>query len=132
MKLDKLKTYQAKNEGNPHDFAGYYAIEEGTTHSLLAKYLVDSSQGVVYSKPADKIAKAINLMWSALCGLDSWRLEYVAKQMPEIFKLAQLYPDVYGSPNRSLWEGLDPTEFCTRSEYVELRSYRRREHDQSN
>ena len=132
MKNDKLKTYQAKNEGNPHDFAGYYAKEEGTTHSLVAKYLVDSSKGVVYSKPADKIAKAINLMWSALCGLDSWRLEYVAKQMPEVFKLAQLYSDVYGPPNRSLWESLDPSEFCTISDYVELRSYRREKHDRSN
>ena len=111
---NKVKTYQAKNEGNPHDFAGYYAIEEGTTHSLVAKYLVDSSQGGVYSKPADKIAKAVNLLWSALTGLDSWRLEYIAKQMPEIFKLAQLYSDVYGSPNRSLIQDLDPSEFSRR------------------
>ena len=111
---NKVKTYQAKNEGNPHDFAGYYAIEDNTTYSLVAKYLVDSSQGVVYSKPADKIAKAVNLLWSALTGLDSWRLEYIAKQMPEIFKLAQLYSDVYGSPNRSLIQDLDPSEFSRR------------------
>jgi hypothetical protein len=120
---NKVKTYQAKNEGNPHDFAGYYAIEEGTTHSLVAKYLVDSSQGVVYSKPADKIAKAVNLLWSALTGLDSWRLEYIAKHMPEIFKLAQLYSDVYGSPNRSLIQDLDPSEF-TRRQIRKVESFR--------
>jgi len=120
---NKVKTYEAKNEGNPHDFAGYYAIEEGTTYSLVAKYLVDISQGRVYSKPADKIAKAINLLWSALTPLDSWRLEYVAKQMPEVFKLAQLYSDVYGSPNRSLIQDLDPSEF-SRRQIQKVESYR--------
>ncbi len=123
MKCNKVKTYQAKNEGNPHDFAGYYAIEEGTNYSLVAKYLVDSTQGVVYSKPADKIAKAINLLWSALTPLDSWRLECVAKQMPEIFKLAQLYSDVYGSPNRSLIQDLDSGEF-SRRQIQKVESYR--------
>ena len=103
MKTDnKMKTYEPTNEGNPHSFAGYYAIVDDTTHSLLAKYLVDSTEGVVYCKPADKIAQAIKIMASALVDLDGWRLEYVAAHMPEIFKLAQLYPDVYGSPNRNL------------------------------
>tara|TARA_S200002703_G_scaffold158870_2_gene170452 strand:+ start:199 stop:636 length:438 start_codon:yes stop_codon:yes gene_type:complete len=103
MKTDSnMKTYEPTNEGNPHSFAGYYAIEDNTTHSLLAKYLVDSTEGVVYSKPADKIAEAIASMAMALNDLDEWRLVYIAKHMPEIFKLAQLYPDVYGSPNRNL------------------------------
>ncbi len=103
MKTDnKMKTYEPTNEGNPHSFAGYYAIEDDTTHSLLAKYLVDATEGVVYCKPADKIAKAIAIMSLALNDLDEWRLVYIAKHMPEILKLAQLYPDVYGSPNRNL------------------------------
>tara|TARA_B100001094_G_scaffold204435_1_gene198355 strand:- start:5402 stop:5845 length:444 start_codon:yes stop_codon:yes gene_type:complete len=103
MKTDnKMKTYEPTNEGNPHSFAGYYAIEANTDHSLLAKYLVDATEGAVYSKPADKIAQAIKIMATALNDLVGWRLGYIAKHMPEILKLAQLYPDVYGSPNRNL------------------------------
>jgi hypothetical protein len=125
MKTDnKMKTYEPTNEGNPHSFAGYYAIEENTDHSLLAKYLVDATEGVVYCKPADKIAQAIKIMASALNALDEWRLVYIAKHMPEIFKLAQLYPDVYGPPNRHLLGDL-PDSWITRSGFEEKDLLRR-------
>jgi len=98
MKDNLIKTYKPTRE----ETGDYYAIESGTTHSLVAKYLVDSTGDVVYSKPAESIAQAVNLLWSALNGLDLWRLQYISKHMPEVFKLAQLYSDVYGSPNRNL------------------------------
>ena len=98
MKDNLIKTYKPTRE----ETGDYYAIEGGTSHSLVAKYLVDSTDNVVYSKPAESIAQASALLWSALTGLDLWRLQYIAKHMPEILKLAQLYSDVYGSPNRDL------------------------------
>ena len=98
MKDNLMKTYKPTRE----DTGDYYAIEGGTTHSLIAKYLVDSTDAVVYSKPAESIAQAVSLLWSALNGLDLWRLQYVSRHMPEVLKLAQLYSDVYGSPNRDL------------------------------
>jgi len=91
--------YKTKHE---HDDLAYMEIEKNTTHSLVAMYLVDNTNDVIYSKPADKIAEAIKLMWSALCGLDSWRLQWVYREYPEIVKLAELYHTVYGRPNRSL------------------------------
>ena len=125
MKTDnKMKTYEPTNEGNPHSFAVYYAIEDDTTYSLLAKYLVDATEGVVYSKPADKIAEAIAIMATALNDLDEWRLVYIAKHMPEIFKLAQLYPDVYGSPNRNLLGDL-PDNCITQAGFEEKDLIRR-------
>lgn len=124
MKSDnKMKTYVPTNEGDPHSFAGYYAIDDNTTHSLLAKYLVDSTEGVVYCKPADKIARAIKIMYSALVDLDGWRVEYVAAHMPEVFKLAQLYSDVYGSPNVSLFDYI-MTEHMGPNYLEKLKSYR--------
>ena len=85
----------------------YFQIEERTTHSHLARYLVDTSNEAIYDKPADKIAEAIKMMWSDLCGLDEWRLEWIYKHNPELFKLANLYAEVYGSPNRNLLDDIN-------------------------
>ena len=90
----------------------------------MAKYLVDSTVDVVYSKPAESIAKASALLWSALNGLDLWRLKYVAKHMPEVFKLAQLYSDVYGSPNVNLYKYVEDMEGMDDDHLEKLESYR--------
>ena len=120
MKDNLNKTYKPVRE----DTGDYYAIEGGTTHSLVAKYLVDSTGDVVYSKPAESIAQASALLWSALNGLDLWRLKYVAKHMPEVFKLAQLYSDVYGSPNVSLYNYIEDMEEMGPNYLEKLKSYR--------
>jgi len=93
---ERQERYQAKNN------LDYFSIEEGTTHELLAQFLVDNSDGAIYSKPADKLAEASKLIWSALCGLDEWRLLEVYKNYPEFFRLGQLYRDIYQAPNRCL------------------------------
>ena len=120
MKDNLMKTYKPTRE----DTGDYYAIEGGTTHSLVAKYLVDSTDDVVYSKPAESIAQASALLWSALNGLDLWRLKYVAKHMPEVFKLAQLYSDVYGSPNVNLYKYVEDMEGMMPNYLEKLKSYR--------
>jgi|TARA_R100000231_G_scaffold51835_1_gene43697 hypothetical protein len=120
MNINLIKTYKPTRE----DTGEYYAIEKGTTHSLVAKYLVDSTVDVVYSKPAESIAKASALLWSALNGLDLWRLKYVAKHMPEVFKLAQLYSDVYGSPNVNLYKYVEDMEGMDDDHLEKLESYR--------
>ena len=93
---DKAERYQAENTRD------YFSIEKGTTHELLAQFLVDNSDGAIYSKPADKLAEASKLIWSALCGLDEWRLVEVYNNYPEFFRLGQLYRDIYQSPNKCL------------------------------
>ena len=80
----------------------YFSIKENTTHQLVAKFLVDDSEGAIYSKPADKLAEASELIWSALNGLDVWRLKVVYEEYPEFFRIGQLYRDIYQSPNRCL------------------------------
>ena len=120
MKDNLNKTYKPTRE----DMGDYYAIEPRTTHSLVAKYLVDATDDVVYSKPAEGIAKAINLLWSSLNGLDLWRMKYVAKHMPEVFKLAQLYSDVYGSPCVSLIQYMEEDQDIGPNHLEKLKSYR--------
>lgn len=97
MKEDR---YIAK--GDKDGISTYFSIKEDTTHQLVAKFLVDDSDGAIYSKPAEKLAQAVELVWSALNGLDSWRLKVVFEEYPEFFRIGQLYRDVYQSPNRCL------------------------------
>lgn len=97
MKEDR---YIAKWEGEGR--REYFSIKENTTHQLVAKFLVDNSDGAIYSKPAEKLAEAVELVWSALNGLDAWRLKVVYEEYPEFFRVGQLYRDIYQSPNRCL------------------------------
>jgi hypothetical protein len=101
MKKNFRKRYEPVFEGSSSEVL-YRGINDKTTHALIAKYLVDKSGNVIYDKPAEKIAEAIELLWSALTPLDSWRIKHVYENFPEIFVLAQKYREVYGSPNRCL------------------------------
>ena len=94
-------SYIAKGEVN--EDREYFSIKENTTHQLVAQFLVDDSDGAIYSKPAEKLAEAVELVYSALIGLDLWRLKVIYKEYPEIFRLGQLYRDVNQSPNRCLY-----------------------------
>ena len=82
------KAYKTK-----HDYDDYIVIEKGTTHSLLAMYLVD--RGVAITR-ANDLALAIKYCWGAITPLDERNLKVCSELLPEMFTLAKFYNDVYG------------------------------------
>lgn len=85
-----------------YGIGSYYGIKPNTTHDLLAKFIVDTTEGYVTGKGADYIAIAIMELHHCFCYLDRWRTEEFIKDNPELLKLASIYTKVYGCPNRSL------------------------------
>ena len=70
-----------------------YHVDRGTTHSLIAMYLIDNV-----------IAEAINMCFKAVCPLDTNNLALCKKLLPELFTLAKFYNDVYGDGTYSFHE----------------------------
>ena len=84
------KPYKTKQ-----DYDDYIVIEKGTTHSLLAMYLID--RGVATTR-ANDLALAIKYCFGAVTPLDERNLKLCSELIPEMFTLAKLYGEVYGEP----------------------------------
>ena len=70
-----------------------YHVDLSTTYSLVAMYLIDKG---VASTRAEVIAKTVNQAFNSVVALDSNNSRLVFDLMPELFKMAKLYIDVYG------------------------------------
>ena len=70
-----------------------YHVDRGTTHSLIAMYLIDNGMA---DTRANVIAEDINMCFKAVCPLDTNNLALCKKLLPELFTLAKFYNDVYG------------------------------------
>jgi len=70
-----------------------YHVDLHTTYSLVAMYLIDKG---VASTRAEVIAKTVNQAFNSVVALDSNNSRLVFDLMPELFKMAKLYIDVYG------------------------------------
>ena len=83
----EIKMYQTKQ--NHSD----YHVDLSTTYSLVAMYLIDKG---VASTRAEVIAKTVNNAFKSVVALDDRNSRLVFEVMPSLFKMAQLYIDVYG------------------------------------
>jgi|TARA_B100001093_G_scaffold493760_1_gene536278 hypothetical protein len=70
-----------------------YHVDLHTTYSLVAMYLIDKG---VASTRAEVIAKTVNEAFKSVVALDNRNSSLVFEVMPSLFKMAQLYIDVYG------------------------------------
>jgi len=62
-----------------------YHVDLSTTYSLVAMYL-----------RAEVIAKTVNQAFNSVVALDSNNSRLVFDLMPELFKMAKLYANIYG------------------------------------
>ena len=83
----EIKMYQTKQ--NHSD----YHVDLTTTYSLVAMNLIDKG---VASTRAEVIAKTVNQAFNSVVALDSNNSRLVFNLMPELFRMAKLYIDVYG------------------------------------
>ena len=70
-----------------------YHVDLKTTYSLVAMYLIDLG---VASTRAEVIAETVNNAFKSVVALDDRNSKLVFDLMPELFKMAKLYIDVYG------------------------------------
>ena len=83
----RKKMYQT-----PRNLSDYH-VDLTTTYSLVAMFLIDRG---VASTRAEVIAKAVNQAFNSVVALDNRNSQIVFELMPELFKMAKLYIDVYG------------------------------------
>ena len=70
-----------------------YHVDLTTTYSLVAMFLIDRG---VASTRAEVIAKTVNQAFNSVVALDDRNSRLVFDLMPELFKMAKLYIDIYG------------------------------------
>lgn len=70
-----------------------YHVDLHTTYSLVAMYFIDKG---VASTRAEVIAKTLNQAFKSVVALDGNNSRLVFDLMPELFRMAKLYIDVYG------------------------------------
>tara|TARA_E500000178_G_C16923111_1_gene708182 strand:+ start:951 stop:1256 length:306 start_codon:yes stop_codon:yes gene_type:complete len=85
--MSTKKAYETKDDYDD------YMVDMGTTHSLLAMYLID--KGVATTR-ANDLALAIKYCFGAITPLDERNLKICSELLPEMFTLAKFYNDVYG------------------------------------
>lgn len=71
----------------------FYFVDHQTTYSLIEQYLID--KGVAQTR-ATPIANLIKDAFKAVTALDDRNSHLVFHELPELFRLAKLYTNIYG------------------------------------